>query len=368
MSAAATTLPPLDLLSDVPTPALVVDMAKARANHRRAVASLGPGQRLRPHFKAHKCTALARMQLSEGADTICCQTTWEAVVLAGSGIRDIMVTNQVVDRAALDELAEAAKSAAVSALVDAPVQVAMLEETARRAGVRFGVLVEIDVGMKRCGVSVDSDALLELADAIAASDLLTFAGLQSYDGHNAGIADPARRKPAAMEALAKTRHAAERLRAHGVAVPMVAGCATAHLPFIGEMDAWTDIQAGSYLVMDQLYGAFPDLAYPPALFGLATVIHRSPERIVLDIGLKHIGVDNGHPAWVGETAAPLRFSDEHTTIAVAPESDIAVGDRTFLLPRHIDPTINLHPTLWLIDEDGVTPAPVDGRMGARGGA
>ena len=171
-----------------------------------------------------------------------------------------------------------------------------------------------------------------------------------------------------MEALAKTRHAAERLRAHGVAVPMVAGCATAHLPFMAEMDVWTDIQVGSYLLMDQIYGGFPDLEYPRALFCLATVIHRSPERIVLDVGLKHIGVDNGHPVWTGDTSAPLRFSDEHTTIAVTPENGIAVGDRTFLLPRHIDPTINLHPTLWLIDEDGVTPAPVDGRMGARGGA
>lgn len=355
-------LPSLDLLAGVPTPALVVDVDRARQNHRRAVASLAPGQVLRPHFKAHKCTALAHLQLAHGATTVCCQTTWEAVVLARQGVSDIMVTNQVVDPAALEELAEAARASSVSALVDAPVHLALLEATARRAGVSFGVLVEIEVGMNRCGVGVESDALVELATAIAASDVLRFDGLQSYDGQVTGVIDPVARREASIVSNELTRRAVERLRAVGIDVPIVAGCATAHLPFVGELDAWTDIQAGSYLLMDTTYGGFPDLDYPGALFCLATVIHRSPERIVLDVGLKHTAVDRGPPTWVGDATAPLQLSDEHTAIAVAPDSPLAVGDRTFLLPSHIDPTINLYPTLWFVDADRVERHPVDGRM------
>ncbi len=204
-----------------------------------------------------------------------------------------------------------------------------------------------------------------LASAIEASDVLHFAGLQSYDGQITGVADPAARRQGAGESNALTKRAIERLQAVGIAVPMVAGCATAHLPFIRDMDAWTDIQAGSYLLMDGAYGAFPDLDYGRALFALGSVIHRSPQRIVLDIGLKHMAVDRGPPVWSDDPSASVRLSDEHASIAVSPGSPIAVGDRTFLLPSHIDPTINLHPTLWLLDNGIVTPAPVDGRMPAR---
>src|SRR5258707_15896310 len=104
--------------ADVPTPALIVDLAKARANHARALGMLDPARaRLRPHFKAHKCTALALLQMGDGVSGVCCQTTWEAAALVKAGFEDVMVTNQVVDPPALRQLIEAARSARLSVLV-----------------------------------------------------------------------------------------------------------------------------------------------------------------------------------------------------------------------------------------------------------
>ncbi len=243
--------------------------------------------------------------------------------------------------------------------------VGLLEATARRAGVRFGVLVEIELGMKRCGVAPQSRDLLDLAGAIAASDVLSFKGVQAYDGHLAGVADPAVRRRGAEKSRELTELAVGRLRSNGFQVPIVAGCSTGHMPFVRDLEVWTDIQAGSYLLMDGAYADLSDLAFEKALFGLATVIHRSPERVVLDIGLKHLAVDHGNPVWTGDPSVPLRLSDEHTAVAVSPAATLAVGDRTFVLPRHVDPTINLHPALWLLENGAVSAAPVDGRMPLR---
>ena len=352
-------------LHAVPTPALVVDMETARRNHRLAVASLGRGQVLRLHFKAHKCSALLALQLERGPSLACCQTSWEALVLAEAGVGDIMLTNQLADQRSLDELVAAAKRAHVSVLVDHAQHVRLLETAASQAGVTIDVLIEVDLGMKRCGVAPGSADLLDLAAAIASSRSLGFAGIQAYDGHVAGIVDPAGRRAAAAVSAELTRQAVVRLRTAGFAVPIVAGCATGHLPFAAELEVWTDIQAGSYLLMDGAYGDCPDLPFDTALFALATVIHRSADRIVLDIGLKQLAVDRGNPTWIGDAQATLRLSDEHTVIALRSPCDLAVGDRTLVRPRHVDPTVNLHPALWLREQGSVRPVAIDGRMPIR---
>lgn len=286
-------------------------------------------------------------------------------MLATAGVPDIMVTNQIVDAAALEELVAAAKHAGVSALVDDIAHVTALDTAAARAGVTIGAIVEIDTGMRRCGVPADSEALIVLATAIRESRALSFAGLQAYDGHVAAIADPQSREEAAAHTTAQAALALDRLKAMGITVATVAGCSTGHMPFLGKLGLWTDIQAGSYLLMDGVYGGYVDLEFRQALFALATVIHRSPDRIVLDIGLKQLAVDRGNPSWIDDPSAVLRLSDEHAVIATAGPSPLRVGDRTWIVPRHVDPTVNLHPMLWLWDGDAVRPAAIDGRMAAR---
>lgn len=354
-----------DLRGKVPTPALVVDVAAAGRNHATALSLLGDDQWLRPHFKAHKTTALAAMQGGERVRGICCQTSAEALVLAKAGFDDIMVTNQIVDAFALDELAAAARLATVSALVDDAAHVGLLEQAARKAGRGIGALIEIELGMNRCGVDPDGQGLIELAAMIRRSPELTLDGIQAYDGHVAGVADPRDRRSRAEASAATTRRAADRLRDAGHEARIVAGCSTAHMPFVAELGVWTDIQAGSYLLMDGAYGSYGDLPFEPALWLEATVIHASAGRFVLDGGLKHLAVDRGPPQWTGDMHAVTRLSDEHCVVA-APASGLSVGHRTRLLPRHVDPTVNLHQALWLVHAEEVKPVAVDGRRIAFG--
>jgi D-serine deaminase-like pyridoxal phosphate-dependent protein len=168
---------------------------------------------------------------------------------------------------------------------------------------------------------------------------------------------------AALDASAiLLRRAIDRVTAAGFAVDVVGGGSTGTLPYLRDYGLWNDIQAGSYLLMDGFYSAFPDVPFEPALFALATVIHRSQSRIVLDGGLKQLSVDRGMPTWLGDPAAAVRLSDEHTVIRDSAADLPDVGQRTLLQPRHIDPTINLHPTLWLYEGADVRPVAVDGRM------
>jgi D-serine deaminase-like pyridoxal phosphate-dependent protein len=355
-------------LAAVPTPALVVDLAVARENHRQAVAALeGTRGRLRPHFKAHKCTALARIQ-AHGAAGVSCQTTWEALALIDAGFSDVMLTNEVVDALALKELAVAARRARMTVLVDDIAQVMLLQQAASAVRATIHVLIEVDVGMRRCGVSCHSTELIAIADAIAASPDVRFDGIQAYGGHGAGVADPAARRRMVAESAELARIAVARLEAGGHAVVTVGGGSTGDVHFITDMEIWTDIQAGSYLLMDGAYGEFPDVRFAPAVFGLVTVIHSSPGRIVLDGGLKQFSVDRGPPTWPGDLAATPRLSDEHTRIDSGASPLPRVGERVLLTPRHLDPTVNLHPVLWLCEDGQVTAAPVDGRMPARPGS
>lgn len=348
-----------------PSPALVVDVEAAGRNHALALSLLGKGQWLRPHFKAHKTTALAALQSGPQARGFCCQTSWEALALARAGFDDIMVTNQIVDPFSLDELAAAARLCRVSALVDDVAHVRLLEQAARKAGRPIGALIEIEVGMNRCGADPRGVAVIELATMIRRSPDLTLDGIQAYDGQTAGLADPEARRAQALATAEIAQQTVDRMRSAGFEVPVVAGCSTAHMPFVAELGVWTDIQAGSYLLMDGAYGSYPDLAFEAALWLEATVIHVSAGRFVLDGGLKQLAVDRGPPQWVGDMSAALRLSDEHCVVAASP-AGLAMGDRTRVLPRHVDPTVNLHGTVWLVRNGAARPACVDGRRGASG--
>ena len=359
---------PFGRLEHVPTPAFVVDLPTARRNHALAMAMLGPGQVMRPHFKAHKSTVL--MKLQTGGDLsrpVCCQTAWEALTLARAGFTDILVTNQVVDPAALAELVEAARSATVAMLVDDPQHVGRAEAAAARAEVRFDIFIEIDIGMRRCGVNPDSALLLELATSVAQSRHLSLGGLQAYAGQLTVIGDPDRRAAAIRTSAKLVAVARDRLAGAGFAVRTISGGSTAHLPFADDTALWTEVQCGSYLLMDAAYGAFADLPFAQAAFALASVISRAPRHAVLDIGLKQLAVDKGPPLWVGAPDRVLRLSDEHTVVPLEDGDDLSVGERTWLVPGHIDPTVNLVPELWLHEDGLATATAVDGRLGARRG-
>lgn len=354
---------PIGVLSELPTPCLVIDLAAVDRNIEAAAARFRAGAiRLRPHFKAHKCTALLKRQLAAGGtEGVTCQTSWEACVLARAGFDDILIANQIVDRHALSELAWAAARARLTVVVDCVEHVQLLERLTADHGVELGVLIELDVGPGRCGVVLGDPSLVPLVAAVVNAAGLTFAGLQAYEGHAVLRAGRSVRRTMVWQAAAQVAHERDRLRAAGLEVPRVSGGGTGTLDLAHDIGTLDEVQAGSYVLMDARYDSL-DLAFEPALFCATTVVsRRSQEGAVLNAGLKEYSVEYGLPRVLGSPMDILGASDEHTRLHVPDGLDVAVGDQVLLVPAHVDPTVNLHDTLFVWTGSDVERWPVDGR-------
>jgi D-serine deaminase-like pyridoxal phosphate-dependent protein len=321
-------------LADLATPALVVD-ADALEHNLGTLAAALPGPRLRPHVKAHKCTALARRQAALGSRGFTCATVREMEGLAAAGLgEDLLLANEVLDARRLGRL-----DARVTVAVDS-------EETVRAAaegGVRE-VLVDVNVGLPRCGCA--PEAAGRLADAARRRGLVV-RGVMGYEGHCMIVPDREKRREATAEAMERLRRAHD---AVGGEVVSAGGTGTFDLNELA-----TEIQAGSYALMDTAYAKL-ELPFRRALFVQATVISVSEAYAVADCGLKSLGMDHGNPAL--DDAAVWFCSDEHLTFA--PGKPLRVGERIRVWPAHVDPTVAYHERMHVVrGEDVVETWPVD---------
>ena len=319
-------------IADLTTPALIVD--RAALEHNLAVMSEAlPGDRLRPHVKAHKCTALARLQRDRGHRHFTCATIAEIEGMARAGLGDdLLLANEVLDARRLGRL-----DARVTVAVDSSATIA----AAARGGVRE-VLIDVDVGLPRCGCRPEEAGAL--AD-LARKQGLSVRGVMCYEGHVVGLADRARRTPETEAAMAKlaTAHADV-----GGEIVSAGGTGTYDLNRVA-----TEIQAGSYALMDTAYAKL-ELPFRPALAVLATVISVAPGWAVVDAGLKSLCMDHGNPSVSGATV--WFCSDEHITLGPLPSAErlaIAVGDRVRVWPAHVDPTVAYHARLHLTEGERV---------------
>jgi len=344
------TRPPADVgvpVDAIDTPALVVDLDAYERNLDRMAASLaGTAVRLRPHAKTHKCPVVAHHQLARGAIGVSCQKVSEAEAMVYAGVQNVLVSNQVVGAAKIARLLGLATQAEVAVCVDDPDNVRHLDDGARAAGVRLPVLVELNIGMNRCGVE-PGDPVVDLAKLVAGSRGLRFAGLQAYHGRAQHIQDLERRRQVMEEAIGKVRQTLDALRVAGLGCEVVSGAGTGTYRFEAASGVYTEIQAGSYVFMDADYkrvGGFPS-EFENALFVVATVMSRvAKDRAVADAGLKALAVDAGMPLVAGMADVEYtRASDEHGLLVLHdPERPLRVGDKLRLVPGHCDPTVNLY--------------------------
>lgn len=342
---------PGDPLSAIDTPALVLDLDAFERNLARMAEALrGSNVRLRAHAKCHKTPEIARRQMALGAVGICCQKVSEAAVFVEAGIEDVLVTNQVVGDVKLRHLATLARGARLGVLVDHPQQVQALAAVAQAHAVTLDVYVEVNVGADRCGVAPGEEAV-RLARQIAASTPLRFMGLQCYHGPAQHMRTPQERAAAIASAAQAARTTRAAIEACGIAVERVTGAGTG--TFLHERDSgvFNEIQAGSYIFMDRDYGdnqrGDDDIAFEHALFVRTSVMSRAtPERAVVDAGLKASSVDSGPPTvWQRADLRYVKASDEHGVLATADGAALSLGDALMLVPGHCDPTVNLYDEL-----------------------
>jgi 3-hydroxy-D-aspartate aldolase len=337
-------------LREVDTPALIIDLDGFERNLRRmSDAAAKAGVRLRPHAKTHKSPIVAHQQIALGAVGICCQKVSEAELMVRDGIGDVLVSNEIASAAKLDRLAALARHARVAVCVDDIENVAEIAGAAERFDVKLSVLVEIDVGAKRCGVAAGEPAL-RIASAIARSNSLHFAGLQAYHGAAQHLRSYGERREAVARAADLTRSTIDLLSRDGLACEIVGGAGTGTFELEAASGVYNELQAGSYIFMDADYGRNrkPDGTgfdtFEHALFVFTTVMSRpNDERAVVDAGHKSAAVDSGPPEPFNLPGVVYRRpSDEHGVLVSEGGRLPRRGDKVLLVPGHCDPTVNLH--------------------------
>lgn len=319
---------------ELPTPALLVDV-HAFDRNVDTMAARWPGSQLRPHVKAFKSTALASRLAEAGHRTFCCATVREMAGMAAAGLgEDLLLANESLDLHRLTPIV-AADAARVTVAVDSEETI----DAAARCGIRE-VLVDVDVGLPRCGCLPEDAG--RLADRARAAGL-EVRGVMGYEGH-------LMREPGDTKADLVERSMQLLLAAHAeVGGDIVSGGGTG----TWDVNTWvTELQAGSYCLMDTEYTPHaPEFEH--ALFALATVVSVSPKGWgVLDAGLKAFGMDHGDPR-VLDVGDCWFVSDEHLTFGIAEQASVKVGDKVRVIPAHVDPTVSQHERLHVVDGDEV---------------
>jgi D-threonine aldolase len=332
-------------IAAIPTPAPVADLDLLEQNLRKMADYFSSRScKLRPHFKSHKCVELSRRQLAAGACTgITCAKLAEAEQLAAGGIADILIANQVVGEDKARRLAALNRGATVRCAVDSLVSARQLSAAATEVGVRIGVLIEVDIGMKRCGV-LPGAPTLKLAQEISRLPGLRFDGIQSYEGHIVTLPDLDERTRKVREAFAAAVATRRELEGAGFPVAIFSGGGTGTYDITGNIEGIDEVQAGSYALMDWSYANVrPEFVV--ARWILATVVSSHPTYAVVDVGTKGIGCEFGLPIVADHPEAKTRSSsEEHFAVDGL---SAKVGDKVRVIPSHGCTTHNLHRQMWI---------------------
>jgi D-serine deaminase-like pyridoxal phosphate-dependent protein len=346
-----TTTPPelIDLLGEpvdrVDTPAALVELDVFEGNAARIHRYLDDhGRTWRPHSKAHKAPFLAHLQLAAGAIGVTCAKVAEAEVMVANGIPDVLVANEPGTPVKWIRVAALQRSANVIACVDDVAHVLWAAKAARAAEVTIPLFIEVDIGMRRAGVT-SHQAAIELADRIALTDGVRLAGLMGYEGHLPAVRpreDKLARCVAALNVLVST---VQKVRAAGHDVDIVSSGGSGTFEATAELPELTECQAGGGCLMDRFYGELCEIDFDYALTLRATTISvQQPGRAIVDAGFKALGrlsdiplprvINRRGVAVVGLSAEHGILSDEN--------DELVIGEQVELIPGYSDAMLLLH--------------------------
>lgn len=354
------------LKEEVDTPFLWVDLDLLELNIQRTAALIKEaGVQWRPHTKGIKVPAVAQKCIAAGASGVTCAKLSEAERMVAAGINNILIANQVVGRTKIERLVCLIREtgARVIVAVDNPENVREIGPTAAAQGVTVGVLVEVDVGMKRAGVAPGEEALVlsQLANQAPGVDYL---GLMGWEGHTVGIKDLAEKKEAIKSAIDRLRQSAELCQAADLPVEIVSAGGSATFFVAAFLAPITEVQAGGGIFSDVLYQT-RGVQNQPALFVRSTISSiPTPDRLIFDAGFKALPDWKAKPQPVGLTdVASVRMSAEHATITLAkPNPQLHIGDAFDFIISYGDYTVCLHDVLYGIRQGKVeTSWPIEGR-------
>jgi D-serine deaminase-like pyridoxal phosphate-dependent protein len=372
-------------LHDLPTPAVVIDKARAIGNiERMQAAASRHGIRLRPHAKTHKSPVVAKWQIARGAVGICCAKLGEAEAFADAGIEDIRLPYPI-NPVSADRLVALARRARVSFIVDDLDVARGWSDALGRAGTTVDVLVKVDVGFHRCGIAPDVTTAVPFVQAVAGQRGLRLAGLLSHAGQAYHATSEDDLRSMAEHEAAALRTLGDALSKAGIAVDELSAGATPTARFAVGQPGLTEYRPGNYVYFDRTQvGLGAATLQDCALTVLARVVSRpAADRLVLDAGSKTLSSDGargfvptpGYGAILGPPAradGPLpdpaagllmeRLSEEHATVRVTgSDCPLRPGDLVRILPNHACVVSNLVDQAWILEGNRVEPLPIAAR-------
>ena len=349
---------------DLDTPSLCVDLDKLDHNLQAMRAEMDrAGIASRPHAKTHKCPAIARLQLAHGAVGVCVAKLTEAEAMFEYGIDRLLLTTINVATGKIRRAMNLRKRCDnFIQSVDTPENAHELSAAAREANISADVVVDVDPGGHRTGITPGRPAL-ELAQLVDKLPGLQFRGMLCYDGGSQHVAGFDRRRRQAHERLAPAAETFAQMRRAGLNAEIFSGGGTGTYNIDHEVDGFTDVQCGSYVFMDAQYLAIGGLEddetysdFQPSLTVTTTVLNASYSgRATTDAGAKALTINRPGAIVVGEQGMTYSAgSDEFGTIRYDDPSRIyKVGDRLELVVPHCDPVVNLYDRMYGIRNDRV---------------
>ena len=339
--------------TEVDTPALLLYMDEVEKNIRTMASYFADKPcKLRPHMKTHKLPLISHKQIEAGAIGITCAKLGEATVFLEAGIRHVLIANEIVGRTKIQRLVHLAGYGDLIVCVDQFENAKEISEAAGEQGRKINVLVEVDVGLARCGVKPGKPAL-ELIQKLSQLKHLRFRGIMGYEGGMfiENLEEKKKQTHECNQHLVETKEMIER---NGFPVEIVTAGGSNTFNLTGIYPGITDIQVGSYVTMDS-HNRYYGLDFEQAVTVLTTVISRPEKgRAVIDAGMKSLSADNGHPLCRDPGIAVSKLNEEHGHIKIEnPEHDLRVGDKIEIIPSHGCTTIPLYDRYVVIRNDRV---------------
>jgi D-serine deaminase-like pyridoxal phosphate-dependent protein len=344
-------------VDELPTPALVVDLEALERNlDRMASYCREHGLRLRPHTKTHKTPELARMQLERGAVGLTVAKVGEAEVMASADPEEILVAYPIYGAEKLRRLAALARERRILMALDSEITARELSAAAQEQGVTFGVLVEFDAGLHRCGLQ-SGPACIELAQNISRLAGLKFRGLMTYPGNIWGTEEERTKEVQRVaEAVQRVLAAFERA---GIPVEIVSAGSTPSAFLSHQIPGITEIRPGTYVYNDlnTYYQGLCRLEDCAARVVATVVSTAVPGRAMIDAGSKTLSSDllgsgpkQGYGLVVEAPEVKLfKLNEEHGHLDVSgTDRQFRVGDRLTLIPNHVCVCVNLQDEVFLV--------------------
>lgn len=342
-------------IEELTTPALVVYPDRVRENLRILLTFVPDVDRLRPHVKTNKCAEVCVMMMAAGIYKFKCATLAEAEMLGALQVRDVLLAYQPVGPAVhrLLALIHQFPKTRYSCLVDNPDSATALSSQAMLAGVTVPVFIDLNVGMNRTGIAPRN--AVELVAHCQSLNGITVVGLHAYDGHLRDRDLEIRKAncDAAFQAVAELKVQLE--ENFPIQLTVVAG-GTPTFPIHAQRSA-VECSPGTFIFWDYGYQhLLPEQPFLFAALAVTRVISVPADHVATtDLGHKAIASENPITQRVhflnAEGIEPLGHSEEHLVLKTP--GTLQVGDVLYGVPYHICPTVALHETVAVVENNTV---------------